>query len=135
VMVTVSLSTALSSRLVDKSFFLTQLEFRGVHLAAGPQAYLLAMFRVRNVMRGVDHEQAAEAEACWDMIRDGVYVDANATLEAAMAIFDRSAIAFIPVVSLGGEDSPPDLRGALFHVDALKAYNRALAATAAEEHS
>jgi CIC family chloride channel protein len=27
------------------------------------------------------------------------------------------------------------LMGALFHVDALKAYNRALAATAAEEHS
>ena len=28
-----------------------------------------------------------------------------------------------------------DLLGALFHVDALKAYNRALAETAAEEHS
>ena len=32
-------------------------------------------------------------------------------------------------------DGPPALEGALFHVDALKAYNRALAATAAEEHS
>jgi CIC family chloride channel protein len=46
VMVAVSMSTALASRLVDRSFFLTQLERRNIHLAAGPQAYLLAMFRV-----------------------------------------------------------------------------------------
>jgi CIC family chloride channel protein len=46
VMVAVSLSTALASRLVHRSFFLTQLERRNIHLAAGPQAYLLAMFRV-----------------------------------------------------------------------------------------
>jgi len=36
VMVAVSISTALSSRLVDRSFFLTQLERRNIHLAAGP---------------------------------------------------------------------------------------------------
>merc|ERR1711969_356336 len=36
VMVAVSLSTALASRLVDRSFFLTQLHRRNIHLAAGP---------------------------------------------------------------------------------------------------
>src|SRR6056297_1458054 len=36
VMVSVSMSTALSARMVDRSFFLTQLERRNVHLAAGP---------------------------------------------------------------------------------------------------
>jgi CIC family chloride channel protein len=35
VMVAVSLSTALASRLVDRSFFLTQLERRGIHLPPG----------------------------------------------------------------------------------------------------
>ena len=55
VMVAVSISTALASRLVDRSFFLTQLERRNIHLAAGPQAYLLAMFRVGLVMRPMDH--------------------------------------------------------------------------------
>jgi CIC family chloride channel protein len=69
------------------------------------------------------------------MIGDGIYVDGNATLEAAMPIFDRASALFIPVVTLSGEDTPPELWGALFHVSALKAYNRALAATAAEEHS
>ncbi len=135
VMVAVSMSTALASRLVDRSFFLTQLERRGIHLAAGPQAYLLAMFRVSTVMRKVDDPNPADEAACWELIGNGVYLDANATLEAAMPIFDRSSVAFIPVVTIGGEDKPPELLGALFHVDALKAYNRALAATAAEEHS
>lgn len=135
VMVSVSLSTALASRLVDRSFFLTQLERRGIHLAAGPQAYLLAMFRVSSVMRQPDHPRAASDEKCWEMIRDGIYVDITATLETAMPIFDRNSVAFVPVVSLSGGDAPPTLQGALFHVDALKAYNRALAATAAEEHS
>lgn len=134
VMVSVSLSTALASRLVDRSFFLTQLERRGVHLAAGPQAYLLAMFRVSKVMRRPDDPRAAPDDECWKMVNDGIYVDANATLEAAMPIFDKASVRFIPVVTLSA-DAPPELKGALFHVDALKAYNRALAATAAEEHS
>ncbi len=133
VMVSVSLSTALASRLVDRSFFLTQLERRNIHLAAGPQAYLLAMFRVAGVMRKAD--EGIDEDASWAMIADGVYVDGNATLEAAMPIFDKSAVVFIPVVTLSGEGQAPELLGTLYHVDALKAYNRALAATAAEEHS
>ncbi|MCR8826396.1 chloride channel protein [Pseudosulfitobacter koreensis] len=135
VMVSVSLSTALASRLVHRSFFLTQLERRGVHLAAGPQAYLLAMFRVTSVMRKPDDPRAADDTACWDMVREGTYLDGSATLEAAMPVFETASVTFIPVVTLRGEDMPPELLGALFHVDALRAYNRALAATAAEEHS
>jgi len=135
VMVAVSTSTALASRLVDRSFFLTQLERRGVHLAAGPQAYLLAMFRVADVMRPPDHARAAEPERCWALIEEGVYVDESTTLEAAMPIFDRTVSPFVPVVSLSASGTAPELRGALFHVDALRAFNRALAATAAEEHS
>jgi len=132
VMVSVSMSTALASRLVDRSFFLTQLERRNIHLAAGPQAYLLAMFRVAGEMRKYPD---IDEDACWDLIGEGVYVDGNATLEAAMPIFDKSGAPFIPVVTLSGEGQAPELWGALYHVDALKAYNRALAATAEEEHS
>ncbi|MDO6589080.1 chloride channel protein [Loktanella sp. D2R18] len=135
VMVAVSLSTALASRLVDRSFFLTQLERRNVHLAAGPQAYLLATFKVSTIMRPTDTPRAAAEDACWDLIRDGVYIDGNATLEQAMPMFDQGGHMFIPVVTLGGEDNPPALWGALFQVDALKAMNQALSATAAEEHS
>ncbi len=135
VMVAVSLSTALASRLVDRSFFLTQLEHRNIHLAAGPQAWLLATFSVADVMRTDKHPHAASEEACWELVEQGIYVDGNATLEAAMPIFGTSGADFIPVVTLGGEDQPPELWGALFEVDALHAFNDALAETAAEEHS
>ncbi|MFK7838080.1 MAG: chloride channel protein [Sulfitobacter sp.] len=134
VMVAVSMSTALSSRIVDHSFFLTQIEKRGIHLAAGPQAYLLAMFMVARIMRRPDDDNAADPDQCWALINEGTYIDGASTLEAAMPIFETTGARFIPVVALSA-DAPPDLLGALFQVDALKAYNRALAATAAEEHS
>ncbi|MCP4207273.1 MAG: chloride channel protein [Shimia sp.] len=135
VMVAVSISTALSSRLVDGSFFLTQLERRNVHIAAGPQAYLLAMCGVGKVMRSKDALNAAPEERCWELVSDGLYVDGTATLESAMPLFETTGEAFLPVVTLGGEDAPPELLGAVFQVDALRAYNKALAETAAEEHS
>lgn len=135
VMVTVSISTALGSRLVDGSYFLTQLERRNIHVAKGPQAYLLAMFNVTRVMKPIDPERGATEEACWEKIEQDIYLGAGATLEQAMPIFDATNIAFIPVVRLKGGGEAPELLGALHQVDALKAYNRALAATAAEEHS
>jgi len=135
VMVAVSLSTALASRIVDRSFFLTQLERRDVHLAAGPQAYLLSIVRVAKIMRPVGHPRAAPEDRCWDMIGDGVFLEGKASLETAMPVFERTNHDFIPVVSVGSATERPQLWGAVFQVDALKAYNRALAETAAEEHS
>ena len=135
VMVSGSLSTALASSLVDRSFFLTQLERRNVHLAAGPQAYLLATFRVATIMRPMDAKRAAPEDACWELIGEGVYIDGNATLEQAMPMFEQGNHGFIPVVSLGSDESPPELWGALFQVDALRNMNTALAETAREEHS
>ena len=135
VMVTVSLSSALSLRLVDRSYFLTHLGLRNVHLAAGPQSYLLATFRVASIMRPNDTPRAASEEDCWELIREGTYIDGNATLEQAMPVFEATGHSFIPVVTLGDEDAPPELWGALFQVDALRKMNQALAETAAEEHS
>ena len=93
------------------------------------------MFRVGLVMRPMDHENAAPQEQLLTLIEQGIYTDTNATLERALPIFERTGLDFVPVVQLAPGDGPPALEGALFHVDALKAYNRALAATAAEEHS
>ena len=135
VMVAVSISTAISSRMVDRSFFLTQLERRGVHLAAGPQAYLLSTVDVARLMRPKDDPAAPSEEASWELIDQGIYIDANATLESAMPLFDKANLEYIPVISLTGEDTPPELWGVLFQVDALREFNRRLAATTAEEHS
>lgn len=134
VMVAVSLSTALASQLVDRSFFLTQLERRNIHLAAGPQAYLLAMFRVSAVVQVKEDLSATELEGCQKLMAQEVFIRRSATLEAAMPLFDEGH-QYIPVISQATGEGPPQLVGALFHVDALKIYNKALAATAAEEHS
>ena len=129
VMVAVSLSTALASRLVDRSFFLTQLERRGVHLAAGPQAYLLATIPV------IAHLRDAPEDGCKSLIQQGFFLDRKATLEQAMPLFDRSGAAFLPIVSEGKDSDTPMVLGVLYQLDALRAMNRALSDTAAEEHS
>ena len=127
ILVAVSTSSALASRLVHKSFFLTQLERFGVHMAAGPQAYLLATFSIKGLMRDVVGEKDV-AEA---MIADGLLVNVDATLETAMPLFLKSDAGFIPVVALDN----PALLGVLYEVDALRAFNQALVETAREEHS
>ncbi|MGC8202941.1 chloride channel protein [Aliiroseovarius sp. PTFE2010] len=134
VMVSVSISTALSSRLVDRSFFLTQLEKRGVELARGPQAYLLGLCRVHQCMRRLDDKASASQDACQELIAQGIYVEENATLERVLPRFEKEGWSFIPVVKLT-EGKPPELRGSVYAVDALRFFNSALAATAAEEHS
>lgn len=134
VMVAVSLSTALASRLVDRSFFLTQLEHKGVHLAAGPQAYLLSVYSAAVIMRSKDSPRAAPEQECLDLVEKGVFISPDSTLEVAMPMFDQEGFRFLPVVA-SAEDGSRELMGALFQVDALRAYNRALADTAAEEHS
>ncbi|WP_370804563.1 chloride channel protein [Actibacterium lipolyticum] len=135
VMVAVSLSTALASRLVNRSFFLTQLERADKHVAAGPQAYLLSLYKAVVVMRGKDSPGAASRDACLEMMEMGVFIEPEATLETALPIFQRTGYSFLPVVAPATDEGEATLLGALFHVDALSAYNRALAATAAEEHS
>jgi CIC family chloride channel protein len=86
-------------------------------------------------MRAKDHKSAPAEEDCWDLIRTGTYIDGNATLEQAMPVFESTGQTYLPVVTLGDEETPPELWGVLFQVDALRAMNKALAETAAEEHS
>ncbi|MFY1706680.1 chloride channel protein [Tritonibacter scottomollicae] len=136
VMVSVSMSTALASRLVDRSFFLTQLEKRNLRCSAGPQAYLLGTLLVGKVMRPLSASDPESAQALMD---EGIAISPLATLEAALPIFDRAGVEFIPVVDeeeRSEETGEPQLTliGVIHHLDALKAYNRALVAISAEEH-
>lgn len=134
VLVAVSLSCALSAQILDRSFFLTQLERRGVHLAPGPQVWLLSVLTAGMLMRRPGHPAAASGPACAALIEQGLYLTPETTLDRALPLFEQSGHDYLPVVTLR-EGAPPDLRGALFHVDALRGYARALSDTAAEEHS
>ncbi|MDO5757401.1 MAG: chloride channel protein [Rhodobacterales bacterium] len=133
VMVAVSTSTALGTRLVNRSFFLTQLKRRGVHLAEGPQAYLLSMTLVAGLMRPADDDGAPSEEVCRRMIRNGLHIGVDDTLETAMPAFEAHEVTYLPVVGAANGDAP-DYVGVLYYVDALKAFNLALASLSREVH-
>ncbi|WP_324755049.1 chloride channel protein [Roseovarius sp. Pro17] len=134
VMVAVSTSTALGTRLVNRSFFLTQLKRRGIHLAEGPQAYLLSMTSVAGLMRPAGDDSAPSEEVCRAMIDKGIHVDISATLETVMPLFDAHNVNYVPVIAQAAGDAPSVYKGVLYHVDALKAFNLALASLSREEH-
>ena len=69
------------------------------------------------------------------MIAGGTVLGETQMLETALRTFERTGADFIPVTRPGTDGGEPDLVGAVFLTDALRAYARALAETAAEEHS
>ncbi|MCP5088845.1 MAG: chloride channel protein [Rhodobacteraceae bacterium] len=135
VMIAVAMSSTLSSKFIARSFFLEQLERWDVHLAAGPQAYLLGAIPIGGLLRKKGAVDSAPEDECLRMIADGVHVIKAATLEVAFPRFEGDKYPFIPVVEAGDDPDNPVLIGALFQIDALKAYNDALSETAREEHS
>ncbi len=135
VMLAVSLSTAVAASVNHKSFFLAQLSRRNVQIAGGPQAYLLHMFQVRKIMRPVDDCEQLDKDALWEMVSNGHGIRSESTLGDALPQFEGQNCEWLPVIEVNTDDGPPNIIGVLFLVDSLKAYNRALAATAKEEHS
>jgi len=135
VMLAVSLSTAVSTAANHKSFFLAQLSRRNIQIAAGPQAYLLHMFEVTKIMRPIERCTHLDQDALWEAVSQGHGIRATSTLGNALPQFDGYGSEWLPVIEVSAKDAPPNVIGVLFQVDCLKAYNRALAATAKEEHS
>ncbi|WP_374422982.1 chloride channel protein [Paracoccus sp. (in: a-proteobacteria)] len=134
VMTTVSLSSALASRLVHRSFFLTQLERRGIRIAEGPQVWLPQKMRVTAVMRALGTRDAPSADLLRNMVAAGQWIAEGERLDFALRRFDEAGAAFLPVIQPARDGAEPEILGALYHVDALRALNTALAAAAAEEH-
>ena len=135
VMVSVSLASALTTRLVDRSYFLTLLKRRGVRLAEGPQSYVLATISSGRLMRPHGGVDGASESRCFELMAQGVSLPPKATLERAFALFDNGKIEIIPIIDPTDEAHSPEILGALFYIDALRAYNRALAEIAQEEHA
>ncbi|MEM6617703.1 MAG: chloride channel protein [Pseudomonadota bacterium] len=133
VMVAVAVSTSLASKFVARSFFLEQLERRDVHLAAGPQAYLLATIPVSDLMRAPDHPRAGDPERCETLLSEGVYVGQAASLEAALPVFDGATHPFVPVTR-PSDQGELEIIGSLWQVDAWRAYSQAMAETSREHH-
>lgn len=140
VMTAVSLSSALASRLVHRSFFLTQLENRDVHVAEGPQVWLPQKMRITAILRPMDSEHAPALDLTQKLVASGQALTEAMRLDEALREFDRLRAAFLPIIRppeppAEGEPTPePEIIGVVYHIDALRALNQALAETAAEEH-
>jgi CIC family chloride channel protein len=135
VMIAVAVSTTLASKFVARSFFLEQLERRGVRLAAGPQAYLLATIPVSQLVRGLDHPRMGDVARCGELIEAGCYVLESSSLEVALPLFEGPKHPFLPVVAFSEVEGERQLIGTLFQVDALRAYSQAMAETAREHYA
>ena len=135
VMVAVSFSIVISSKLVHQSYFLTQIERRGIHLAAGPQAYILSTLRVSDLMTSVSNFQKLNIQSVEKVIEAGIYLSPDDTLEDAMPIFENADTSFIPIVEVHPSKDSPSLLGVLYQTDALKKYNVELVSRVKEEHS
>lgn len=143
VMTAVSLSSALASRLVRRSFFLTQLENRGVRVAEGPQIWLPQKMRITAISRPLDADNAPSTDLVRNVAATGLGLSEGTPLDVALREFDRTGAAFLPVIRPPEPPDPdrptddlpdPEIIGVVYHVDALRALNQALAETAAEEH-
>lgn len=128
VMVSVSFAAVLTHRFIWKSFFLNQLKRDGISLGAGAARYLPATMPVRGLMRLRGADDCASDTSCWSLAEQGARLSLDSNLAQALRIFDSQRLEFIPVIDppAKGEGGMGDLVGALFYVDALKAYNRAL---------
>jgi CIC family chloride channel protein len=135
VMTAISLSSALASRLVRRSFFFTQLENRGIHLAEGPHIWLPRNLRITPVIRALDSDAAPATDLVRNIAASGQTLQQGTTLEKALQEFDRTKAAFLPVMSQPDPDTEPQIIGVVYHIDALRTLNQALAETAAEEHA
>lgn len=133
VMVAVAVSTTVAGKFVARSFFLEQLERRDIHLAAGPQSYLLSTIAVGGLMRDVDHPRFGDLDHCSELVDQGVQVGPDASLEAAIPNFDGRTHAYIPVTEQS-EDGEIRILGTLWQVDAWRAYSEAMAETVREHH-
>ncbi len=132
VMTAVAVANGVATRLVNKSFFLTQLERRGLHIAAGPQAYLQSMIKVRANLRPCE----LDVQKIEELRAQSAFVYANQSFEEAFPVFERTGAASILVLELDRTETPEDnpVIGQLNYIDALRIYSQALAQTSAEEH-
>ena len=134
VMTSVSLSSALASRLVKRSFFLTQLERRGIHMAEGPQAWLPRQLRITPVIRPLDAPGAPAPDLVRNLAEAGTTLAHTSTLAEALRAFEDGSAAFLPVVGPPDAQGKYPIIGTVYHIDALRTLNRALVETAADEH-
>ena len=119
---------------MPRSFFLTQLEQRGIRLSKGPQAWLPHQLRITPVIRMLEADDAPAQDLVRALAEKAPTLSPTTTLAEALPLFERSGAAFLSVAASDSPEAPLRLIGSVHHIDVLHILNRALEETAAEEH-
>ena len=135
VMVSVAVATALINQMISRSFFVMQLERRGVNLTVGPEGYLLVKYLVSDLMRPLVKLSPSRRAKLQKVLAKGIYVTPQMTLDKVMPLFEDGKVKRLPVILAEGDHKNATLLGALYYVDTLNLANKALSETALEEHS
>ena len=127
-LVTVSISTALSQAVLGMSFFHWQLSKRGLFLAAGPHKQIATTLTVKEFYKS--HLNPIPL----DMDEDGTHpptLRLSDNIETTLRQFNKTGKSELPVII---DKNDQKSIGIVHKVDALHAYNQALISAHEEEH-
>ncbi len=127
-LVTVSISTALSQAVLGMSFFHWQLTRRGLFLAAGPHKQIATTLTVKNFYKPNETPTPLEPD------EDGKTpptLRLTDNIETALRHFNKTGQNQLPIIVNKGDDQ---IIGTADKIDALNAYNQALIKAHEEEH-
>lgn len=139
-LVTVSISTALSNAVLGMSLFHWQLSKRGIFLSAGPHRQIAQTLTVSEFYHPHEEDQnnrEVEGETEPKQLEpdeEGKYppsLNLNDTIESALRKFDQSGQESLPVII---DKHNPQILGIATHLAALNAYNKSLIHAHEEEH-
>ena len=134
VMVTVSVSTALTQKLIERSYFLWRLSMNGINLGDGPHQYVLYNINAEQIMSYQGSENDLSEDQSAELIRQGVFFDKETRLAEILKYFETTKLDIIPVTELTLSEERI-LIGFITHLDVLRTYNHYLIDAHKEEHN
>ena len=135
VMVTVSVSTSFSGRLINKSFFLSQLKRRKLDLISGSKYYLLRNQILSDLSLDRNSDLINAEFSNNPEFIESRCVLSNASLETTLRKFDEQNTPYLFVIGSIECTNPNEVIGIIHHIDLLKIFNKTLTAVSEEEHS
>lgn len=127
-LLTVSIATGLTQAIHGKSFFVWQLEMRGLSLGSGSHTYLRDRTKVSDFMEPLTGEASSDLSS---HAHAAMALHATDTLTKALRTFDECGANVLPVVA---SSAPDVVIGVARHVRALGYFNRVLIEESEEAH-
>lgn len=118
-LLTVAISSGLSQAFFGRSYFYWQLFTRGVILHEGPHHHYISTLKVAKLIKHVAQQDAATM----NLGAHKMFLKPSDSVQTALKAFNDTGLERLPVVD---KTDTRQLIGWLYHVDALRVFNKAL---------